>query len=304
MSLPAGQLLVQEFTPGAPVVENIYPFQFGDAPTDLSRIQQRVSMLQTAYPSHPVMLGETGWPTQGTYTDGAGHTFTGNLADAEQYYRTLYPYLRSAKIPTLIFEVYDQPSKVTSDNMLSNSEQNYGVFHINNTMKDPGNNVMFPNSQYVQKPEYDTSAAGVFTFIGVEHRDPNNNNLITSFSPNAITITLTNPNGFTLTRTYKPFALKTALNGEQMVWASVNLYQGSTAAISFTNDFSQNIACTNTVASINLTPRPNPPGADFPAFSGGLWTNQGVTCPGCSKVDWGNNSAINAQNIFLHPDFQ
>ncbi len=31
------QLLVQEFTPGAPVVENIYPFQFGDAPTDLSR---------------------------------------------------------------------------------------------------------------------------------------------------------------------------------------------------------------------------------------------------------------------------
>jgi hypothetical protein len=304
MSLPAGQLLVQEFTPGAPVVENIYPFQFGDAPTDLSRIQQRVAMLHTAYPTHPVMIGETGWPTQGTYTDSANHTFTGNLADAQQYYKVLYPYLRSAQIPTLIFEVYDQPSKVTSDNTLSNSEQNYGVFHINNTMKNPGDNVMFPNAQYVQKPIYDTSAAGVFTFIGVEHRDPNNNNLITSFSPSAVAITLTNPNGFTLTRTYKPFAMKTALNGEQMVWPSVNLYQGSTAAIAFTNDFSQNIACTNTVASINLTPRPNPPGADFPAFSGGLWANTGVTCPGCSKVDWGNNIGINAQNIFLHPDFQ
>ncbi len=74
------------------------------------------------------MIGETGWPTQGTYTDSANHTFTGNLADAQQYYQVLYPYLRSAQIPTLIFEVYDQPSKVTSDNTLSNSEQNYGVF--------------------------------------------------------------------------------------------------------------------------------------------------------------------------------
>ncbi len=54
------------------------------------------------------------------------------------YYQTLYPYLRSAQIPTLIFEVYDQPSKVTSDNTLSDSEQNYGVFHIDNTMKDLG----------------------------------------------------------------------------------------------------------------------------------------------------------------------
>ena len=144
MSLPAGQILVQEFTPGAPVVENIYPFQFGDPPTDLSRIQDRVAALQSAYPSHPVMIGETGWPTQGTYTDSANHTFTGNLADAQQYYKVLYPYLRSAHIPTLIFEVYDQPSKVTSDNTLSNSEQNYGVFHINNTMKDAGNTDMLP----------------------------------------------------------------------------------------------------------------------------------------------------------------
>ncbi len=303
MSSAAGQLLVPEFTPGAPVVENIYPFQFGDAPTDLSLIQQRASMLHTAYPTHPFMLGETGWPTQGTYTDSSNHTFTGNLADAEKYYQTLYPYLRSAQIPTLIFEVYDQPSKVTSDNTLSDSEQNYGVFHTNNTMKDPGNNVMFPNSQYVQKPIYDTTAAGVFTFIGLENRDPNDNKIITSFSPSLITITLTNPNGFILTRTYKPFAMKTPLNGEQMVWASLNLYQGSTAAISFTNDTGHLVACTNTVASINLTPRPNPPGADFPAFSGGLWTYTGVTCPGCSLVEWGDNSAINAQNIFLHPDY-
>ena len=69
MSLPAGQTLVPEFTPGAPVVENIYPFQFGDPPTDLSKIEGRFTALRAAYPSHPFMLGETGWPTQGTYTD-------------------------------------------------------------------------------------------------------------------------------------------------------------------------------------------------------------------------------------------
>ena len=85
--------------------------------------------------------------------------------------------------------------------------------------------------------------------------------------------------------------------------ASVNLYAGSTAAISFTDDLGHHIACTNTVASINLMPRTNPPGADFPAFSGGLWTNMDLACPGCSKVDWGDNAGINAQNIFLHPDW-
>jgi hypothetical protein len=300
MSLPAGHTLALEFTPGAPVVENIYPFQFGDLPTDLSRIQGRFSALRAAYPSHPFMLGETGWPTQGTYTDGAGHTFTGTLADAQQYYRVLYPYLRSAQIPALIFEVYDQPSKVTSDSAMGNSEQNYGVFHIDNTMKAPGNNDMFPNALYAQKAIYDTAAAGVFTFIG---NSTSAGGIVTSFTPKAITITLTNPNGFTLTRTYKPFAMKTSATSDQMVWPSVNLYAGSTAAISFTDDFGNHIACTNTVASINLTPRPNPPGADFPAFSGGLWTHVDFACPGCSKADWGHNVAINAQNIFLHPDW-
>jgi hypothetical protein len=300
MSLPAGHTLALEFTPGAPVVENIYPFQFGDLPTDLSRIQGRFAALRAAYPSNPFMLGETGWPTQGTYTDSAHNTYTGTLADAQQYYRVLYPYLRSAQIPALIFEVYDQPSKVTSDSTLSNSEQNYGVFHIDNTMKDAGNNDMFPNSLYVQKAIYDTSAAGVFTFIGAS---ASAGGLVTSFTPKAITLTLTNPNGFTLTRTYKPFAMKTTATSDQMVWASVNLYAGSTAAISFTDDFGNHIACTNTVASINLLPRANPGAADFPAFSGGLWTNVDFACPGCSKADWGHNVDINAQNIFLHPDW-
>jgi hypothetical protein len=295
MSLPAGATLVQEFTPGAPVVENIYPFQFGDPPTDLSKIEGRFAALRTAYPSHPFMLGETGWPTQGTYTDSGGHTFTGTLADAEQFYQVLYPYLKSSQIPTLIFEVYDQPSKVTSDNTLSNSEQNYGVLHTDSTMK-AATNVMFPNAGYVQKPLYNTAEAGVFTFIGAAPTIP-------SFTPKAITIALTNPNGFTLTRTYKPFAMTTPLNGDQMVWPSVNLYAGSTAAISFTDDHGHPIACTNTVVSINLTPRPNPPGADFPAFSGGLWTHTGVTCPGCSNVEWNDGTGINAQNIFLHPDW-
>ena len=124
-----------------------------------------------------------------------------------------------------------------------------------------------------------------------------------TLTPKAITIALTNPNGFTLTRTYKPFAMKTSATTDQMVWPSVNLYAGSTAAISFTDDFGNHIACTNTVDSIKLLPRANPPGADYPAFSGGLWTNRDFACPGCSKADWGHNVEINVQNIFLHPDW-
>ena len=113
------------------------------------------------------------------------------------------------QIPTLIFEVYDQPSKVPSDNTLGNSEQNYGVFHIYNTMKDPGNLRCSRIPICARSPNTTHPPPAVFTFIGLEHRD-SNNNLITSFSPSEITISLTDPNGFTLTRTYKPFAMKTA----------------------------------------------------------------------------------------------
>jgi hypothetical protein len=61
--------------------------------------------------------------------------------------------------------------------------------------------------------------------------------------------------------------MKTALNGEQMVWPSVNLYDGSTVAISFTDNFGNAIACTNTVTLINLVPRTDPGGeADFWRF--------------------------------------
>ena len=143
------------------------------------------------------------------------------------------------------------------------------MFHINNTMKDPANTEMYPNSTYTHKPQDDTSAAAVFTFNGLEHRDPGNPNIITDFSPSAITINLADPSGFSLNRTYKPFALKTASGNQQMVWPSINLYNGSTAAISFISNSSQAIACTNTVVTVNTTPRPNPPGADFPAFSAG-----------------------------------
>lgn len=304
MTSASGHLLAQEFTPGAPVVENIYPFQFGDLPTDLSRLQQRVEALRAAYPANPVMIGETGWPTRGTFTTKDGtHTYTGNLADAQQYYRVLYPYLRSAQIPTLIFEVYDQPSKDTTNNTLGDSEQNYGVFRINNTMKDPAKTDMYPNSAYTHKPKYDTSLAAVFTFNGLEHRAPGNPNIITDFSPTAITINLTDPSGFNLNRTYKPFAMKTASGNQQMVWPSINLYPGSATAISFTSNVGQAIACTNKVVSVNTTPRPNPPGADFPAFSGGVWTYRQLTCTACPKVDWGDGTGITAQNIFLHPDW-
>jgi hypothetical protein len=157
-------------------------------------------------------------------------------------------------------------------------------------------NGMFPNSLYVQKPIFNTATAGVFTFIGAAPT-------LADFTPQTVTIALTNLNGYTLTRTYKPFAMKITTTTEQMVWPSVNLYAGSTAAISFTDNFGNAVACTNTVATVNLVPRSNAPGADFPAFSGGLWTIEGTACPGCSKTDWGSNAAINAQNIFLHPDF-
>jgi hypothetical protein len=301
MSTSDGKILAKEFTPGAPVVENIYPFQFfGTRPTDLGKIKERVAALRKDYPDRPIMIGETGWATRGTFIDGATRTITGSLADAQTFYRVLYPYLQDAKIPALGFESFDQPSKNTAKADLSDSEQNYGVFKTNNTMKAAGNVDFFPNKQYKPKPAYDTSRAAVFTFIGWESRSGTS---ITNFTPKAVTVKVIQPNGFQLTRTYKPFALKTQFYGDQMVWPSVNLYAGSKVTISFTGNSGNVVTCTNTVQSINATPRHNPGGADFPAFSGGVWTRTDLTCPGCPKIDWGHNDGINAQNVFLHPDW-
>lgn len=301
MSTDAGKTLAAEFTPGAPVVENIYPFQFfGTQPTDLGKIKERIATLQNDYPDRPIMIGETGWPTQGTFIDGSGRTITGNLADAQAFYKVLYPYLRGAKIPALVFESFDQPSKDTANSDLSDSEQNYGVFRTDNTMKGAGNVDFFPDKQYKPKPAYDTSAAAVFNFIGWESRS---GSTIINFAPKAVTVKVVHPSGFQFTRTYKPFALKTQFYGDQMVWPSVNLYAGSKVTISFTGNSGNMVTCTNTVQSINATPRHNSGGADFPAFSGGLWTKTDLNCQGCPKIDWGHNEEINAQNVFLHPDW-
>jgi exo-beta-1,3-glucanase (GH17 family) len=139
MLTPAGMELAAHFTPHAPVMENIYGFQFGDDPAAaVTRLSDEVTKLQKQYPDRPVMVGETGWATAGAdarYPKAKGKA---TLPNAIDYYKGLYPYVQACSVPTLTFASYDQPAKpgdyLTGVDELA--EQHYGLLLFNNTVKD------------------------------------------------------------------------------------------------------------------------------------------------------------------------
>jgi hypothetical protein len=74
MTKPPGEQLSAAYTPGAPIIENIYGAQFPisqvKTPADaVTFLKERVDAIQLAYPNNPAMVGETGWWTQGQDAD-------------------------------------------------------------------------------------------------------------------------------------------------------------------------------------------------------------------------------------------
>src|SRR5262249_1488239 len=133
---PEGAQIAAHFTPGGPVMENIYGFQFGDDPEPaVQRLSTEIQNMQTMYPDRPAMVGETGWATLGA--DSRYAQAKSGLPNAISYYQALYPYIGTCSIPTLVFEPFDQPTKAGSY-LMGNSElaeQHYGVLSFNNTAK-------------------------------------------------------------------------------------------------------------------------------------------------------------------------
>jgi hypothetical protein len=287
-----GISLAQHFTPHAPVMENIYGFQFGDDPVPaVQRLRDEVAKLQKQYPDRPAMVGETGWATAGA--DSRYPDAKPGLTNAIDYFKGLYPYARACSVPTLAFESYDQPAKpgdyLTSVNELA--EQHYGLLLFDNTMKDTS---LLPGPTSAIK-NYNTSQGSIFIFNGGLVDDKPR--------PDTIKIKYTKIDGSQETSTFKPIYLNDAAGKLLLFWPALTLY-GPTPLESqvtlFHSDGTE--ACTNTVEKVNTAPLFENGVPVRGAFAGGNWQANGHL-PDCLGVNWvGGTSNISA-NVFLPTDF-
>lgn len=306
MTSPPGIQLASAFTPGAPVIENIYGAQFSSVKTPadaLVFLQNRINAMQSQYMTaqRPAMIGETGWWTNGQDANYEAATRVGTLADAKAYFQLLYPYLQACSVPALIFEAYDQATKGPAGPKPNppgarEAEQKYGVMNAFNTAKDMAL-LPAPAASFQNHPE--TRNAALFTFIqsqDIQTAPPMTFGIGHLSQPSATKITV------------KPFNMVTPGGGVTPVWPTFNLYQYSIMYL-FRAATDPKAQCRNTVTSIYSTQQPF--GAKtIPPYSGGQWYRPGLGAPGClaadaTNVNWGIGASpsTQAQNVFLAAGF-
>jgi exo-beta-1,3-glucanase (GH17 family) len=289
----AGMELAAHFTPHAPVMENIYGFQFGDDPAPaVERLRDEVAKLQKQYPDRPAMVGETGWATEGA--DSRYPDAKPGLPNAIDYFKGVYPYARACSVPTLAFESYDQPTK--SGKYLGDvhelAEQHYGLLLFDNTVKDmalrPGPTPEFKN--------YDTSQGSIFIFNGgLVDNQP---------APATITIEFTKIDGSSEKATFKPVHLNDAAGHLVLFWPALTLYGPTPLHSQVTLYHSDGAkACSNTVEQVNTAPLFENGAPTRGAFAGGNWQINGPNVPDCPSVNWKGGTSNISANVFLPTDF-
>lgn len=121
------------------------PTPYNDARTGklAHTIDNYMTLLQQKYyPGFDVMIAETGWHTSGTCAAYNDCTSTYSPQDAATYWKSLYAYAQTKKIPLLAFEAFDEQTKQCDPlgrapgNV---AEANYGLF--SNFCQLKGNNV-------------------------------------------------------------------------------------------------------------------------------------------------------------------
>jgi hypothetical protein len=296
MLTPAGMEIAAHFTPHAPVMENVYGFQFGDDPAPaVKRLSDEIAKLQKQYPDRPAMVGETGWATAGAdsrYPKAAGKA---TLPNAIDYFKDLYPYARACSVPTLAFESYDQPTKAGSylTGVDELAEQHYGLLLFDNTVKDMAP-LPAPTSDF---KNYDTSQGSIFIFSGGFDKDGKP-------APATIKITYTRIDGSSQTSTFEPVYLNDAVGKSVLFWPALTLYGPTPLESKVTLYHSDgSVACSNTVVRVNTAPLFENGAPQRGAFAGGDWQTEGTKVPGCTNVNWKGGTSNTSANVFLPTDF-
>ncbi|MBM4293907.1 MAG: hypothetical protein FJ126_03260 [Deltaproteobacteria bacterium] len=90
------------------IYANIYPFwdqaSIGNA---INQFESDYNALKKAIPSKTIIVGETGWPSQGPPHGGA----VPGIAQEQQYFRQYVQWASAHKVTSFIFEMFDEPWK-------------------------------------------------------------------------------------------------------------------------------------------------------------------------------------------------
>lgn len=206
-SMPVGQAIVTGLPAGTPVFANIYPFwggctidmavnpnlstSSGGDPTRLKEclesngsLQQRwdtlTSTISNYSGSHPVILGETGWPTGGPAGKIPGTnspTVTPSLADAQKYWNYIYGkgsysgnsdafVIKNSGVTIFAFSGFDEPIKGKPGDV-DDLDHHWGFYDWRDNSKD----IAVPLNQSIA-PSTATGTYVNFSIIGEKAGSP------------------------------------------------------------------------------------------------------------------------------------
>lgn len=161
---PAGTTLLQSIPRHAPVFININPYLAGC--TVNGAIRADSSCKNHSFPdmwalltndktspllkTHQIIVGESGWPTEGPGMLTPIQTSNGNLADAVEYYQFLYGFLSQQQInhqpvaiPFFAFVAFDQPM----NGIFGFATNFWGIYNADST---PKNGMIYPLERTVK----------------------------------------------------------------------------------------------------------------------------------------------------------
>jgi exo-beta-1,3-glucanase (GH17 family) len=101
----------------------------------LAWVGHRYDAVAAAHPGKAVVIGETGWATRRNDQGDQGKLMKGAVGEAEQarYLADLARWLSDARVPTIVFEAFDENWKGGSDS--ADVEKHWGLFRADRTPK-------------------------------------------------------------------------------------------------------------------------------------------------------------------------
>lgn len=147
----AGVRIVESLPKNSPIFVNINPYLSGCSLEAAINIKQDKTCKNASFQdkwnriinrpdlrNHQIIIGETGWPTEGPDLEDPNAVRIGSLMDAIKYFEFLYPYLKkqsingvNTSIPFFIFSAFDEPM----NGVFGFSNNFWGVYNFDSTPK-------------------------------------------------------------------------------------------------------------------------------------------------------------------------
>lgn len=114
------------------IMVHVYPYWEGVSITTAAQyVLQRYNQIVASYPGKPVIIGETGWPSDGAVDGNA----VPNLTNQSTFLSEFTALAAQSNAPYLYFEAFDETWKIQEG--AGSVETNWGIFYSNRTKK-PG----------------------------------------------------------------------------------------------------------------------------------------------------------------------